>query len=336
MIEVKTAKLLAPHKLVFEDGLIQESELKHDEVLCKTIASAISSGTETAAYNGEPPLRPIKAYPRLVGYCNVSEIISVGSSVSNYKAGQRILTFSSHCSHFIIKENAILAIIPDEVSSQFASTAYIFHLGYDAVLNSNIKYGSPVIVIGLGIIGLGSVIASKMAGGKVYAISDHDVPQKTALKMGAINVFSRKEIPKLKSILGTRMADVVITTSNSWADWEFALDMAGMNGQICILGFPGRGKNDIPFNPLDSRYLYHKQLTLKALGHAPEENDSREFLKFNEKDNLSFILDEISKKNINPEFIITKEMPWTDLETAYKNLLKRDGSPLTYILNWDT
>ena len=336
MIEVKIAKLLAPYELVFESDNLDENALESDDILCKTLYSAISSGTEVSAYSGAPPLRPIKAYPRLVGYCNVAEIISLGSSTTSYKVGQRVLTFSSHRSHFTVKNKDILAVIPDGVSSQFASTAYIFHLGYDAVLNSNIKYGSPVVVIGLGIIGLGSVVASKMSGGKVFAISNHDVPKKAALQMGAIEVFSRNEISELKSILASRMADVVFTTSNSWNDWEIALDLAGYNGKICILGFPGRGIEDIPFNPLDSRYLYHKQLTLQAVGHAPEENDSRKFLKFNEKDNLNFILNEIDKKNIDPSLIITDEIPWSDLDNAYKKLLSRDESPLTYILDWNT
>lgn len=335
MIQVKVSKLLSPHKLVFENEVIDETTLISDEILCKTLASAISPGTEVAAYNGEPPLRPIKAYPRLVGYCNVAEIIAVGSGVIKYKVGQRILTFSSHRSHFITKAKEVLAIIPDSVSSQLASTAYIYHLGYDAVLNANIKYGSPVVVLGLGVVGLSAVTAAKMAGAKVYAITNYDVPKRTALKMGANEVFSRNEIPNLKSLLGSRLADTVITTSNAWCDWELALDIAGMNGKICILGFPGRGTEDIPFNPLDSRYLYHKQLQLQAVGHAPEDNDSRQYLKFNEKDNLKFILEEINKKKIDPNLIISGEKPWSELNDAYKELLKRDGSPLTFILNWN-
>lgn len=335
MIEVKVSKLLAPHELIFESENIDENTLASDEILCKTLVSAISPGTEVAAYNGAPPLRPIKAYPRLVGYCNVSEIINVGSDKSEYKVGQRILTFSSHRSHFIAKSKEVLAVIPDSVSSQSASTAYIYHLGYDAVLNANIKYGSPVVVIGLGVIGLGAVNASKMAGAKVYAITNHDVPKQAALKIGVNEVFSRNDIPALKSILGSRLADAVITTSNSWSDWEVALDVAGMNGKICILGFPGRGAEDIPFNPLDSRYLYHKQLQLQAVGHAPENNDSRQFLKFNEKDNLKFILEEIDKKNIDPSLIISGEKHWSELNDVYKTLSSHKGSPLTFILNWD-
>ena len=301
----------------------------------KPLVTAISTGTEVSAYNGAPPLRPIKAYPRLVGYCNVAEIIAVGSDVSNFKVGQRVLTFSSHRSHFIAKTKEVLAIIPDSVSSKLASTSYIYHLGYDAVINSNVKYGSSVVILGLGIIGLGAVIASKMSGGKVFAITNHNSPKQIALAMGANKVFSRNDIPALKSLLGKRLADVVITTSNSWSDWEVALDIAGMNSNICILGFPGRGDEDIPFNPLDSRYLYHKQLKLQAVGHAPEDNDSRQFLKFNEKDNLNFILEEIGKKNIDPSLIISGEMHWNELDNAYKKLSTREGSPLTFILNWD-
>ena len=41
-----------------------------------------------------------------------------------------------------------------------------------------------------------------MSGGKVFAISNHDV-QRAALQMGAIDVFSRNEISKLKSIFET-------------------------------------------------------------------------------------------------------------------------------------
>jgi len=335
MIKAKISKLLAPKKLIFEEEILDDKNLLPEEIICKTLVSTISPGTEVAAYNGAPPLRPIKAYPRLVGYCNVAEIIAVGSGVIEYKVGQRILTFSSHRSHFITKTKEVLAIIPDGVSSQLASTAYIYHLGYVAVLNANIKYGSPVVVLGLGVVGLSAVTAAKMAGAKVYAITNHDVPKRVALEMGANEVFKRNEILSLKSLLGSRLADAVITTSNTWRDWELALDVAGMNGKICILGFPGRGTEDIPFNPLDSRYLYHKQLQLQAVGHAPEDNDSRQFLKFNEKDNLKFILDEINKKNINPNLIISGEKSWSELNDAYKALLKRDGSPLTFILNWN-
>ncbi len=334
MIKSKVVKLLGPHELVFEDESIDENLLSSDEILCRTIVSAISPGTEVAAYEGAPPLRPMKVYPRLVGYCNVAEIVNVGSEVTEYSIGQRVLTFTSHRSHFVIRTKDVLSTIPDTVTSQLASTAYIYHLGYNAILKSKIKYGSSLVVIGLGVIGLCSIALSKLSGAKVFAITNHDLPRQKALEMGAVEVFSREEIELLKSKLGSRLADVVITTSNDWHDWERALDLAGMHSKISVLGFPGRGMDGIPFNPLDSRYFYDKQLQLQAVGMSPEINDSRGFLKFNEKDNLSFILEEIERKNIDPNLIISGEKSWKDIEEAYKTLLSREGSPLTFVLNW--
>lgn len=335
MVEAKIAKLLGPRELIFESEHIDENALGSDEVLCKTLATAISPGTEIAAYNGSPPLRPVKVYPRVVGYCNVAEIINTGSNVNEYEIGHRVLTFSSHRSHFIAKTQEILAIVPDEVPSNLASTTYIYHLGYNAILNANIKYGSPVLVIGLGVIGLCTVALANLAGGKVFAVTDHALPAQKAIELGAIEVFSRKDSPSLKLSLGNRLADAVITTSNSWYDWELALESAGLNGKICVLGFPGRGSEEIPLNPLDSRYFYHKQLQLHAVGSSPENNDSRQFLKFNEKDNLQFLIEEIEKKNIDPNIIITGEEIWSDLNSIYERLSSRENSPLTYILNWE-
>ena len=100
------------------------------------------------------------------------------------------------------------------------------------------------------------------------------------------------------------------------------------------MGFPGRGTDDVPFNPLDSRFFYDKQLQIHAVGISPENNDSRGFLKFNEKDNLNFILKEIARKNIDPNLIISGEKSWKDLNYVYETLLSRKGSPLTFVLNW--
>ena len=54
MIEAKIAKLLAPNELVFESDNLDENALESDDILCKTLFSAISSGTEVSAYSGAP------------------------------------------------------------------------------------------------------------------------------------------------------------------------------------------------------------------------------------------------------------------------------------------
>ena len=130
------------------------------------LCNAISPGTETAAWLGLPPLRtgPV-VYPRLVGSRNVAEVVHCGSKCSGIKPGDRILTFQSHCSHFFVNSSDVLAVVPDDLDSQSAVKAYLFHLGYSAILASSHSVGAEAAVIGLGVLGLASCAFAEFAAG---------------------------------------------------------------------------------------------------------------------------------------------------------------------------
>jgi threonine dehydrogenase-like Zn-dependent dehydrogenase len=313
MINSKIAYLTNPYKLIFKDKIVDDNGLEKGYILCETLFSVISPGTEVAAYTGAPPLRLGNGYPRLVGYCNVARVIKVGEDVSSVSVGDRVLNGSCHCSHFLIPESDVFAIVPDNVTSRQAACAYLYHLGYDAVLKSGLNYGDSVVVLGLGVLGLASVAMSSRAGANVYAVSDYSVPTQIAKKFGAKQIFDRENFLDLERILGDRLANVVISTSNSWLDWDLALQIAGRNSFIAVLGFPGRGLSSPKNNPLNSQYFYAKQLNIQAVGHAPIENDTRQFLKFNQKDNLSFILSEIEAGYLNPDLLISGVFSWDKL-----------------------
>ena len=332
MIDSKVAYLEDKFKLIYRDEKVDDS-VDECRLLCKTVVSAISPGTEVAAYTGMSPLRPGNAYPRLVGYCNVSEIIKAGEG-SKYNIGERVLTFQSHRQFFNIDESEVLAKIPDGVSNKSAACAYLYHLGYDAILKSQVKLGTPVVVIGLGVLGLGSVAMASLAGGVVYAVSDYRKTAEIAKNLGAKNVFTRKQLPQLLKLLGDRLSDVVVTTSGSWEDWNSALKIAGQNGRIAVIGFPGRTIPPPKKNPFDSQYFYMKQLLVQAVGWSPENNDSRRFHNFNEKTNLDFILNQIEQKVLNPNKLISGVYLWSDLDKAYQNIAARVDSPITYVLEW--
>ncbi|MBK6637169.1 MAG: hypothetical protein IPG34_05480 [Rhodocyclaceae bacterium] len=163
-ISARVAILEAPRDLHFKEETLDPAAVGDGDVLAETIVSAISPGTELAAYTGAPPLRPGVVYPRLVGYCNVARVLACGKAVSSVAPGDRILTFSSHRSHFCIPATDVLAVLSDGITSEDAACAYLFHLGYDAVLKSDVRAGSEVIVIGLGVLGLATVALAALAG----------------------------------------------------------------------------------------------------------------------------------------------------------------------------
>jgi len=334
VIDARIAVLEQPRRLVFKQEQLDPAALKEGQLLCETLVSAISPGTEVAAYLGAPPLRPGVVYPRFVGYCNVARVLHTAPGSSGFQVGDRVLTGASHRSHFVTSAGDVLAKLPGTLPIEDAVCAYLFHLGYNAVLCAEVRPGSTVVVVGLGVLGLTSVATAALAGARVSAISNHSRPRELAQAMGATACFDRSQLPALMEALGADRAHVVITTSNAWADWRIALECAGNRGTIAVLGFPGRGQKEIPSNPLDSAHFYTRQLRIMAVGMSPRRPDDRGFQPFNERDNLKRILAWICDGTLKPSLLLSGEIASSDLDQAYQRLIRRDGSPLTYLLRW--
>jgi threonine dehydrogenase-like Zn-dependent dehydrogenase len=333
LIVAKTVYLDGPYKLDIREQRLDRS-IGDSEVLCQTLATVISPGTELAAFTGQPPLRPGKVYPRLVGYCNVALVLACGGAVEKCAIGDRVLTFQSHRSHFIVDQSEVICVVPNGIVDQHAAFSYLYHLGYDTILKTGVVYGSQVVVIGLGVLGLTTIALASKAGATVFGVSDHERPKELASLLGAEKVYSRSAFEELESDLAPRAADVVVVSTNSWTDWEIALRIAGHHSTIGVLGFPGRGQPKYEGNPLDSQYFYTKQLRILAVGLSPENEDSRHFLKFNEVSNLGFILRSIKNESLNPEALISGVYEGTQIKEAYQALVSRTGSPTTFSLRW--
>src|SRR5450631_2192038 len=167
------ARLLAPRVLRFEPMALAQGAPAPDEIVAITEYSAISIGTEKAAYVGLPALRAGPAYPRLVGYCNASRVFRVGTGVDEVSPGMRILTHQSHQSCFVCKESEVLAVIPPDLSSREASLTYIAHIGLTALQRAGLRAGESVAVQGLGPVGLATIaLARAMDAGNIIAIGN--------------------------------------------------------------------------------------------------------------------------------------------------------------------
>jgi threonine dehydrogenase-like Zn-dependent dehydrogenase len=330
----RLAVLAGPHQLGFETSVLEPSRLEPSQFLAQTLVSVISPGTELAAYTGQPPLRPGTGYPRVQGYCNVARVQAVGTAVQDLSPGDRVLSFKPHCSHFIGTAQDVLLKLPDAVESQAAACTYLYHLGYNAVLRADVRAGSRVIVMGLGVLGLCSVAMAALAGAEVYAISEHVAARRLALDLGAHDAKARANAVQPGFSGGPDQYDVVIHTTNSWADWALSLALAAQRATIAVLGFPGRTGAPGDFNPLDSRHFYAKQLRIEAVGHSPEHPDARGFARFNERANLKYLLDLVVRGRLKPQVLLSGRYPGERLDEAYQDLLARRNAPITYALQW--
>jgi D-arabinose 1-dehydrogenase-like Zn-dependent alcohol dehydrogenase len=334
-IEARVVQLTAPGRLELRAEWLDRGSVGPRQLLCETLVTVISPGTELAAYTGLPALRSGTGYPRVQGYCNVARVLVAGSEVEHLRPGDRVLSFSSHRSHFILGADQVLLKLGEGACSADIACTYLFHLGYNAVLRSGVRAGSRVLVIGLGALGLTAVAMAAIAGAQVVGVSDHALPQGLAREFGASAVLPRSDAEGMRAALSASLADAVITTSNSWDDWHLALQSAAHRGTIAVLGFPGRGSAAPALNPLDSRYFYDRQLRIEAVGVSPERPDERGFLRFNERDNLSYLAALIDSARLKPAALIGGRYPSNDIEQAYRELLDRTRPAVTYLLSWN-
>lgn len=294
----------------------------------RTLFSAISPGTELAAYTGLPPLRETaKPYPRLVGYCNVGEVIAVPEGQEALSRGELVLTHACHGSHFYVTAGEILARIPRGADLPAATTTYLFHLGYAAALKGEIRAGFKVAVIGLGTLGLTSASLARLCGAHVTGFSSH-IRADSSLAPFGIDEVRDKHAPEPDEF------DVVVTTSNAWPDWKLAMILARRGGRIVVLGFPGRGVPAPDFNPLASRWFYDKQLTVTACGHTPSLDAEPIDVRFTLKRNCSYLLEEILRGRLPARDLIAEIRPASELAAVYEELDQDRRQGRTVVLDW--
>ncbi|NMG42024.1 zinc-binding dehydrogenase [Chelativorans sp. ZYF759] len=328
-MQSRIATLVSPKILEWDVVQLPDTPPTPKDVVCRTKVSCISPGTEIAAFTGMDPLRPGPVYPRLVGYCNVAEVLEVGSEVAKARVGDYILTHQSHRSAFITHEDNILAHVSDKIDLAQASSTYLFHLAYSALLRSKFAPGHKVAVVGAGTLGLAAIALATASGAEVVAYSSQPNVADRATSFGARAVLQKAD----ESQDGT--ADILISTSNTWEDWHCALRAASPGGTIAILGFPGRGVGPAQFNPLASQYVYDKQLTLVACGQVPNLDVSPLHIRFTLKRNMEWLLSLVANGRLPAHLMVSEVVPAANLEKIYERLANRDQSLVTAALEWE-
>ncbi len=336
-IESRVATLVNPKQVAFHSQRIDMSSTASEEIVAETLYSAISTGTEVAAWRGDPPLRPGGMYPRLVGYCNVAKVLQVGANVTTTRPGSIVFTHQSHRSHFRCNQDAVIAELPSDLALTSAVTLYFFHLAYSAVLAGRFIPGHQVGIIGLGVLGVAATMLLDSFGALTYAISDQD---DGLAKIGALSTSCAvlKQAAKTEApwceVGDAEGLDLVVSSSNRWEDWHLALEIVRKGGVIATLGFPGRAQPPPFLNPLSTQYFYEKQLHLVACGKLPDSEVPPDIFRFTLKRNFAFLIAYMRSGRIIGDSLVSKIARASDLAAVYQQLDERKHFELATVLDW--
>jgi threonine dehydrogenase-like Zn-dependent dehydrogenase len=326
---MKQAILYGAGDLRIEERPLDVDSLKDHQVYVDTEVTALSTGTDLGNYLGKSTDIPgAPDYPRPVGYSNVGVIRRVGHSVRNLCPGQRVFSMKPHLSGYIADASELLVPVPDGVSSEQASLAYLTQLGVAAMRQARYQTGESVAVIGLGVIGLGTVGVARAMGATVIAVANSSLRADAATALGAHHVYAPG--------VGAPPADVdvVVLTANPWAAFRMSVDMARHGGRISVLGFPGRGEPAPDFNPLDPKWFYGKQLTLIGAGFSPRTECTPGEIRFNLRRNLEYIFALMAGGSLRLEPIITHRLPAHRMQEAYELARQHSKSLVAAIFDW--
>lgn len=334
----KKAMLYGAGDLRLEEFEIDEGGLEPDQVLVRTEVSALSTGTDLGNYLGDSTYVPgAPDYPRQIGYSNAGVVERVGDAVRRVAPGTRVFSLKPHMSAYVAREGELLVTVPECVSPEQASLAYLTQLGLAAMRQARYEAGENVAVVGLGVIGVSTVGLARAMGARVAAIANSPIRCQMAMEAGAhaAGLSDDAGLPDtLRGVFGTTGADLVILTANTWASYRLSMEIVRPLGRVSILGFPGRGEPRPEFNPLDPRWIYAKQLTLLGSGLSARLECGPEDLRFNLRRNLEYILDLMARGELRLEPVISHRLPAERMHEAYEMAKAHSKSLVAAVFDW--
>ncbi len=342
---MKQVVLRGPRDLVIEDAEMDTSHLGPHEIYVETEITALKLGTDRGAWEGvvSMPGAPMW-FPRWLGDSNLGEVRGVGSEVTRFNVGDRVVSRQHHQSAWIADEWGAkgagqIVKVPERVSSEDAVYTHLYSLSGFCYRKAQFRPGEYVAVVGVGVLGLGAIALGPIYGAQVVAIANSPIRLEMAKKMGAHEGFLSDD-PDLQEKLDDfslgNGIDLVILTANPWPAYRTACEIVRRSGRISVVALSGRGEADLDFNPLWSGYFYDKGISLIAAnGEAedtyPSETDDK---RWSHERRAEHILGLMEDGRLQPSKLITHRMHYTETAKAYQLMETRNKNMLGVVFDW--
>ncbi len=223
-----------------------------------------------------------------VGTSGVGTISEAGTDVSDWKVGDRVISFLD-----VSETNTIIAQRQDYwAGPPLWLDGCIWHLGnidpllalcfepafvsFHCIRESQVRFADTVAVIGLGAIGLLAVRLAALSGAEqIFAVDPLPKRRELALAYGAQHVLDPFEVDaalEIHKLTGGPGVDVAIELSATYAGLHSAIRATRMEGTICASGvYQGEGQG-----LWLGREFHRNRLTMIVphgcfLGHKPRD-----------------------------------------------------------------
>lgn len=315
-----------------DDVAVQEIDMPEpgaDDVQIKTTTSTISVGTETWA------LRDLFSwqktpYPCVPGYQRVGTIVKLGSGVTGWKVGDKVMATTGHWTGKVASSwgsHAALANthknelyrIPEGVDDVDAAGTVVAQVGYNAAQRPNMNPGDWIVVYGDGIIGQSAAQAARARGAKVIVVGHRAERLSLAAEFSAdavVNSKSGNVVQEVQKISGQPHVRAVIDTIQSEAaQKEYVNMLEYARGQIVYSGFtPGTVWADMAL-------LQQRELTTHFVAGWTRSR-------------MEATLTLMAQRKLNLKPLVTHRVPFSKAPEMYKMALEKSAPFMGITFDW--
>lgn len=213
-----------------------------DEILVKNHLIGIC-GSDKAFYRGQMPpktaeFRQEPKFPFWLGHESGGTVVEVGSRVSEYKVGDKVIAFgwcNNYADYFVAKEFQ-LQPAPEGLDMDLVSLGEPIACAMYSGLHSGVQLGDVVVVMGGGFAGQIIAQCAKQKGADKVIVADVlDGKLELAKQLGADITVNLKKAD-LKDIVakmtGDRGADVVVEAAGGESSFNTASEIIRHNGKF--------------------------------------------------------------------------------------------------------
>lgn len=276
--------------------------------------------------------------PLALGYCNVGRVSEIGSGVSGYSVGDRVVSNGKHAEVVAVSKN-LCARVPDNVSDEAASFTVVGAIGLQGIRLADPKLGECIVVMGLGLIGLLTVQMLRAQGCRVLGIDFDQGRIELAQRFGAETVnpkHGEDVLARAASFSRGAGVDAVIITASTASSEPIsqAAKMCRKRGRLVLVGVTGLELSRADF--------YEKELTFQvSCSYGPGRYDPTYeeagqdypigFVRWTEQRNFEAVLDLMASGALDIASLISHRFPLERAEEAF-NLLTSGEPSLGIIL----
>ncbi len=316
-----------------------------NQVKVKMLYSAVSAGTEKAILTGlvhkskalRAGVAPAKnsGFPSMAGgYSGSAEVIEVGENVTEFKPGDIVMIHGAGHRQYATVDQRELVKIPEGVCVKQAATTIISGFSLAAVRKAKICLGESCMVVGLGILGLHSIIWAKQSGAlPIIAVDYNEERRNLALQLGADYVIDPAEGDyknKVLELTGGKGADTVIEVTGNGDALNQALKATARFGRVVLLGC----------TRLDSTINFYFDVHCPGIQLIGAHSGARPHFEthngmFTEMDDCRVILDYLKSGRVDFSSLISEIHSPNDASEVYNRLAFDKDFPIGVLFDWN-